>query len=94
MNLCLSLKSLLYQFLECLLLLLCFGIRITSCPFPEYETVPKGKDLDTIFSFIEKYQHVEGAMVECLEYLTEITRDEKVKFTELIGSDDRKYTRK
>ena len=46
---------------------------------PEYEAVPKGKSIDMLFDYVEKYKEVQGAMVDSLEHLTEITRDEKVR---------------
>ena len=46
--------------------------------FAEYEAVPKGKSIDMLFDYIEKYKEVQGAMLESLVYLSEITRDEKV----------------
>ena len=46
--------------------------------FTEYEAVPKGKSLDMLFDYVEKYKEVQGAMVDSMEHLTEISRDEKV----------------
>ena len=33
-----------------------------------------------LFDYVEKYKEVQGAMVDSLAHLTEITRDEKVRF--------------
>lgn len=40
--------------------------------------MPKGKSLDMLFDYVEKYKEVQGAMVDSMEHLTEISRDEKV----------------
>jgi hypothetical protein len=44
----------------------------------EYEAVPKGKSIDMLFDYVDKYKEVPGAMVDSMEHLTEISRDEKV----------------
>ncbi|KAL5260439.1 hypothetical protein ACHWQZ_G010537 [Mnemiopsis leidyi] len=48
----------------------------------EYEAVPKGKSIDMLFDYVEKYKEVQGAMVDSLAHLTEITRDEKIELTD------------
>ena len=40
--------------------------------------MPKGKSIDMLFDYVQKYKEVQGAMIECFEHLSEVTRDEKV----------------
>lgn len=44
--------------------------------------------MDMLFDYIEKYKEVQGAMIDSLMHLSEITRDEKVPQTFLNPSLD------
>ena len=60
------------------------GFPRLNSPISEYEAVPKGKSMDMLFDYVEKYKEMQGAMVDSLAHLTEITRDEKVRLPLLL----------
>lgn len=47
----------------------------------EYEPVPRGKSLDMLFDYIGKYKEIQGAMLDALDYLSEMTRNDRVAFS-------------
>lgn len=47
----------------------------------EYEPVPVGKSLDVLFKYMLEYKEVVEAMVESFAYLSELTKEDEVEFT-------------